>query len=83
MGRDVIDQRNLGKRFDAFGFKVREINGNDMDQIIPALQDRDGPVAIIAHTIKGYGVSFTEDKLEWHYKSPNSEQLDLALKELE
>jgi transketolase len=83
MGRDVIDQHNLGERFAAFGFKVHEINGNVINQIISALQDRDGPIVIIAHTIKGYGVSFTEDKLEWHYKSPNSEQLAFALKELE
>jgi transketolase len=83
MGRDVISQPNLGERFAAFGFKVHEINGNDIGQIIPVLQDRDGPIAIIAHTIKGYGVSFTEDKLEWHYKSPNGDQLGLALKELE
>jgi transketolase len=83
MGRDVIDQHNLGERFSAFGFKVSEIDGNDIKQIIPALMDRDGPTAIIAHTVKGRGVSFTEDKLEWHYKSPNSDQLGLALRELE
>ncbi|MDR3131048.1 MAG: transketolase [Treponema sp.] len=82
MGRDVIDQHNLGERFAAFGLKVHEINGNDISQIIPALQDRDGPIAVIAHTVKGYGVSFTEDKLEWHYKSPDSAQLELALREL-
>jgi len=83
MGRDVIHQHNLGERFAAFGFKVKEVNGNDIGQLIPALEDRDGPVAIIAHTIKGYGVSFTEDRLEWHYKSPNDEQLELAYKELQ
>jgi transketolase len=82
MGRDVIDQNNLGERFVAFGFKVCEINGNDIKEIIPALQYHDGPLAIIAHTIKGYGVRFTEDKLEWHYKSPDDVQLDIALKEL-
>ena len=83
MGRDVIHQQNMGKRFTAFGFKVKEINGNDIEQIVPALQDREGPLVIIAHTVKGFGVSFTEDRLEWHYKSPNDEQLALALKELE
>jgi transketolase len=83
MGRDVIDQRNLGERFAAFGFRVREIDGNDVNQIVPVLKDRDGPVAVIAHTVKGKGVSFTEDRLEWHYRSPDSDQLALALKELE
>jgi len=82
MGRDVIYQPNLGERLAAFGFKVKEVNGNNIDELIPVLQDKDGPLAIIAHTIKGYGVSFTEGKLEWHYKSPNDEQLKLALEEL-
>jgi transketolase len=82
MGRDVIDQQNLAERFRAFGFAVSEVNGNDIAQLIPALQKTECPHAVIAHTIKGYGVSFTEDKLEWHYKSPNDEQLALALQEL-
>jgi transketolase len=82
MGRDVIYQPNLSERFVAFGFNVREVNGNDISQLVPALQDRAGPLAVIAHTVKGFGVSFTEDRLEWHYKSPNDEQLKLALEEL-
>lgn len=83
MGGDVIHQPNLAERFAAFGFKVKEVDGNDIGQLIPVLQDRDGPLAVIAHTVKGFGVSFTENKLEWHYKSPNDEQLETALKELQ
>jgi len=83
MGGDVIYQPNLAERLTAFGFKVKEVNGNDIGQLIPVLQDRNGPLAIIAHTIKGFGVSFTENKLEWHYKSPNDEQLEIALRELQ
>jgi transketolase len=83
MGRDIIAQQNLGERFRVFGFYVTEINGNDIHQIVPALQKTECPHAIIAHTIKGYGVSFTENKLEWHYKSPNDEEFALALRELE
>ena len=82
MGRDVIHQSNLAERLTSFGFNVKEVNGNDIVQLIPALSDLNGPMAVIAHTIKGFGVSFTEDKLEWHYKSPNDEQLKLALEEL-
>lgn len=82
MGRDVIHQHNLGERFAAFGFKVKEVNGNDIDQLVSVLQDPSGPLVVIAHTIKGEGVSFTKDKLEWHYKSPDDEQLRIALKEL-
>jgi transketolase len=81
-GRDVISQQNIGTRFADFGFKVHEVNGNEIQELIPILQDHDGPLAIIAHTVKGRGVSLMEDKLEWHYKSPNDEQLNLALKEL-
>jgi transketolase len=81
-GRDVINQSNLGERFKSFGFNVIEVNGNEIDEVTAALQNCDGPLAIIAHTIKGFGVSFTKDKLEWHYKSPNDEQLKIALKEL-
>jgi transketolase len=83
MGSDVIHQNNLGERFASFGFKVKEINGNDIEQIIPALRDQDGPLAIIAHTVKGFGVSLTENRLEWHYKSPDDGQLELAYKELQ
>jgi transketolase len=83
MGRDVIHQYNLGERFAAFGFKIKEVNGNDISELLPALQDRDGPLAVISHTVKGFGVSFTEDKLEWHYKSPNDEQFKLAMEELQ
>jgi transketolase len=82
MGRDVINQHNLAERFAAFGFRAREVNGHDIDELVTALRDRDGPLAIVAHTVKGHGVSFMEDKLEWHYKSPNDEQLKLALEEL-
>jgi transketolase len=82
-GRDVIAQQNLKDRFSAFGLKVKEIDGNDINNIVPALQYMDGPLAIIAQTIKGKGVSFMENKLEWHFKSPNDEQLAIALKELE
>ena len=82
MGRDVINQYNLGERFTAFGFDVKEIDGNDSEQLTKVLLERKGPSAVIAHTIKGYGVSFTENKLEWHYQSPNDKELELALKEL-
>jgi len=83
MGRDVIDQSNLGERFAAFGFQVLEADGHDAAALASALSDRRGPLAVIARTVKGRGVSFTEDRLEWHYKSPNDEQLALALRELQ
>ena len=80
----VINQTNLVERFKAFGFDSFEIDGHDFEQIEKALKHRtDKPLAIIADTVKGKGVSFMEGKLEWHYKSPNDEQLAIALKEIE
>ena len=69
----------------AFGWAVHEIDGHDHQQIANALitLHQDKPSVIIAHTIKGKGVSFMENKVEWHYKNPNDEQLERALAELE
>lgn len=75
-------------KFKAFNFHVIDLkDGNDMDQIAAAFAEAKAtkgmPTAIIAHTVKGKGVSFMENRLEWHYKSPNDEQLKEALKEIE
>ena len=81
---DVINQSNLSERFKAFGFDSFDINGHNFEEIEKYLKfQSDKPVAIIAHTTKGKGVSFMENKLEWHYKSPNDEQLEVALSEIE
>ena len=69
----------------AFGSNVIEIDGHDHIQISEALSviDDEKPTLILAHTIKGKGVSFMENRVEWHYKNPNDEQLKNALIELE
>ncbi|HEX8890112.1 MAG TPA: transketolase [Pyrinomonadaceae bacterium] len=81
--QNVLGLEPLADKWRAFGWAVREINGHDYDEIIDALShlpfERDKPTAIIAHTIKGKGVSFMEGELAWHYKSPNDEQLAEAL----
>ena len=85
----IINQSNLEERLKAFGFDAHTINGHDFKMIERALMYRSSlkylkqPVAIIANTVKGKGVSFMENKLEWHYKSPNDEQLEIALHEIE
>lgn len=80
----VIDQTNLAEKLKAFGFCTLEVDGHNIREIEQSLVFRcDKPVAVIAHTIKGKGVSFMENKLEWHYKSPNDEQLAIALQEIE
>jgi transketolase len=74
----------LELKFKSFGWDVIEVDGHDYFQILHAL-NRDSntrPKVIIAHTIKGRGVSFMEKKVEWHYKTPNKEELQAALKEL-
>ena len=88
-GRDeeVLNYGDIGEKFRAFGFNVIDIDGHDYEAIDVALKTAtsrasDKPAAIIAKTIKGRGVSYMEDRLEWHYKSPNDEQLKIALKEL-
>lgn len=80
----VINQNNLKERLLTFGFDAYSIDGHNHKEIENALQYKsERPIAIIADTIKGNGVSFMENKLEWHYKSPNDEQLEIALKEIE
>lgn len=87
-----IDQVNspypIDKKFEAFNFRVIVIeDGNDMEQIRKAFADaknRDGrPVAIIAKTVKGKGVSYMENAVGWHGKAPNEEEYQQAMQELE
>lgn len=83
-GREVIKQRNLAERWSAFGWNAIEVNGHDINELERAFRvEQSGPKVVICHTIKGKGVSFMEDRLEWHYKSPNDEQHDQAIRELE
>ncbi|MBA2942392.1 transketolase [Paenibacillus sp. CGMCC 1.16610] len=80
---EVVNQKSIINRWQAFGWETYEINGHESKEIYTALNKKQlAPKAIIAHTIKGKGISFMENKLEWHYKSPNEEQLNRALIEL-
>ena len=82
---DTLDLEPLADKLKAFGCAVHEIEGHDHCLITEALSSicKEKPTVIIAHTIKGKGVSFMENRVEWHYKNPNNEQLALALAELE
>lgn len=68
----------------AFGWQVHEIDGHDHAQLTAALSPAvtEKPTMIVAHTIKGKGVSFMENRVEWHYKNPSDDQLAQALVEL-
>ncbi|MDP8213341.1 MAG: transketolase [Candidatus Zapsychrus exili] len=76
----------LADKFRSFGFETREVIGHNLKQLIIALDEfgtiKDKPFAIIAHTIKGKGISFMEGEKSWHGKAPNGDQLKEALKEL-
>lgn len=75
----------LADKLNAFGCVVKEIDGHDHEQLITAYSSysESKPLVIIAHTVKGKGVSFMENKVEWHYKNPDDIQLSRALSELE
>lgn len=77
----------LTAKLQAFGWSVQEVNGHDHEQLCRALTtvpwEAGKPSVLVAHTTKGKGVSFMENRVEWHYKSPNDEQLAQALAELE
>lgn len=76
----------LADKVRAFGWSVCEVDGHDHAELVNTLHAapwKPGqPSLLIAHTTKGKGVSFMEDCVEWHYRSPSSEQLEKALEEL-
>lgn len=84
--KDVIDLEPFAKKWESFGWSAVEVDGHDLDalcKILAKIPLRKGkPTAIIAHTTKGKGVSYMENRLEWHYKSPSPEQEKQALEEL-
>lgn len=84
--KEVLQLEPLAEKWRAFGWAAQEINGHAFQQIERALLsipfEPGRPSCIIAHTVKGKGVSFMENQLAWHYKYPNAEELDQALAEL-
>jgi transketolase len=76
---------NLVEKIEAFNWKVIEIDGHDFNQIYSAIEkakNSDTPVAIVANTIKGKGVSFMENNPNWHGTAPSKEEYEKALNEL-
>ena len=77
----------IDEKFKAFNFHVIDLkDGNDMDQIADAFKEarntKGMPTAIIAHTVKGKGVSFMENQVGWHGKAPNDEEYAVAMEDL-
>jgi transketolase len=84
--KQVLDLEPFASKWRAFGWGVREIDGHDVKQIeqilcaVPCEANR--PSCIIAHTVKGKGVSFMENELLWHYRAPDNDEMARALSEL-
>lgn len=72
----------LEDKWKSFGWEVAEVDGHSIEEIQTAVSERTTCKVLIANTTKGKGVSFMENSIEWHYKSPNDEQLELALLEV-
>lgn len=81
---DTKQLEPLADKWRSFGWEVREADGHDHVALLDAFSpSSDGdPVVVIAHTIKGKGVSFIEDRVEWHHKVPNAQQVQAGLEEL-
>lgn len=84
--KEVMDLEPFAEKWRAFGWAVHEIDGHNLDEIkttltqLPFTSNR--PNCLIAHTIKGKGVSFMEDRLLWHYRTPQGQEYEAALAEL-
>jgi len=82
------DADELVRKLEGFDIVTLDAVGNDLEKLIPVLEEAveistDGPVAVVARTVKGKGVSFMEGAYQWHGRAPNNEELALALGELE
>ena len=83
---EVMSSYPIDEKFQSFGFNVLNIDGNNIEEILNAFESakktKDKPTCIIAKTIKGKGVSFMENKAEWHGKAPNEEEYIQAMREI-
>ncbi|MBS1653591.1 MAG: transketolase [Bacteroidetes bacterium] len=84
---DVMNTDPLDKKWEAFGWAVKEVNGNDIEELKNVFSqlpfEKGKPSLVIAHTTKGKGISFMENELKWHHGVPNKEQYEQAQKELD
>ena len=84
--KEILSLDPLVDKWRAFGWDAYEIDGNNMEQVVKVFSTKKNseskPLAVIANTVKGKGVSFMEDNNNWHYRIPNREEVDLAFNEL-
>ncbi len=83
---DVCNPEDLGEKFAAFGWEVIHVDGHDIPALVEVLKQAktkgSAPKVVIAHTVKGKGVSFMEGEASWHGKAPNDDEAKTALAEL-
>ena len=83
---EVMSLEPLSRKFESFNWAVHEIDGHDHQGVRKGLEDASlcvgKPSVLIAHTLKGKGVSFMENRLEWHYRSPSEAELEAAISEI-
>jgi len=84
---EVMNLEPLRQKIESFGWEVQEVDGNCIEELVNAFNKlpfaKGKPSFIIAHTVKGKGVSFMEHNKKWHHGVPSEQELDRALKELE
>ena len=82
---DTLGLEPFVDKWQAFGWNVIDVDGHDLAQLIKACDSKEKgkPLCIIANTIKGKGVSFMENQVLWHYRSPQDEEFEAAMKELD
>jgi len=84
---EIMPLEPLADKWKSFGWDVKEIDGHNMCEILTVFYDlkkyQEKPTIIIAHTVKGKGVSYMENQVDWHGKAPNEKQFKQAIKELE
>lgn len=84
---DVLDTAPMGKKWEAFGWQVKEVDGHSPEEILAAIQscelESDCPHALVAHTVFGKGVPFMENQIKWHYWPMSAEEYQLALEHIE
>ncbi len=84
--RDVMNLAPFPQKWQAFGWNVIEIDGNNLTEVINAYNQaksvKGRPTVVVAHTIKGKGVSFMENKADFHGTAPTPAEVEIALKEL-
>ncbi len=84
---DVMNPEPIADKFEAFGWNVITINAHDFDEIESAVEQaksfKGKPTVIVAHSVKGKGVSYMENQASWHGNAPKKEQAEQALKELD